>query len=135
MAEALSELGTSRTLVVHGRDGLDEISTTGPTDVFEVTTGAVLKHVWNPADLGLQSTTLDSLKGGDVVRNTQIINEVLSGTPGPKRDIVTVNAGAGLLVAGLAHDLVSGVRLAGQAIDSGAASAKLELLRKYFPIS
>jgi len=70
MAEALSELGTSRTLVVHGRDGLDEISTTGPTDVFEVTTGAVLKHVWNPADFGLQSTTLDSLKGGDVVRNT-----------------------------------------------------------------
>jgi anthranilate phosphoribosyltransferase len=135
MAEALSELGTRRALVVHGHDGLDEISTTGPTDVFEVTTGAVIKHVWTPGDFGIKRTTLDSISGGDVVRNTQILHEILSGARGAARDIVTVNAGAGLLVAGLAPDLVSGVELACHAIDSGAALAKLELLKKYFPVS
>ncbi len=135
MAEALSELGTRRTLVVHGHDGLDEISTTGPTDVFEVTTGAVIKHLWTPADFGVRRATMDSLIGGDVVRNTQIMHEILSGHHGPMRDIVVVNASAGLLVAGLASDLVAGVQLACHAIDSGAALAKLKLLQECFPIS
>jgi anthranilate phosphoribosyltransferase len=134
MAEALSELGTRRALVVHGHDGLDEISTTGPTDVFEVTTGAVLKHLWTPADFGIKRTTLDSLSGGDIIRNTQILNMILTGQLGPMRDIVTVNASAGLLVAGLAEDLASGVRMACRAIDSGAALAKLEILKKTFPV-
>jgi len=135
MAEALSELGTRRALVVHGHDGLDEISTTAATDVYEVTTGAVIKHLWAPADFGIKRATLDSLSGGDIVRNAQIVQEILSGHGGPKRDIVTVNAGAGLMVAGLATDLLEGVRLACRAIDSGAALAKLEHLRKNFPVS
>ncbi len=134
MAEALRELGTRRTLVVHGHDGLDEISTTGPTDVFEVTTGEVIRHLWTPADFGVKPAALDSISGGDIVRNTHIITEILSGKPGPARDIVVVNASAGLLVAGLAGDLVSGVQEACHAIDSGAALTKLKLLQKCFPI-
>jgi anthranilate phosphoribosyltransferase len=134
MAEALSELGTRRTLVVHGHDGLDEISTTGPTDVFEVTTGTVVKHVWTPADFGIKRAALASLGGGDSVRNKEILIEVLSGKPSPMRDIVAVNASAGLLVTGLAGNLMLGVQMACHAIDSGAALAKLELLKKNFPI-
>ncbi|MGH9593682.1 MAG: anthranilate phosphoribosyltransferase, partial [Bryobacteraceae bacterium] len=105
-----------------------------PTDVFEVTTCTVTKHLWTPADFGIKRAALGSLSGGDAFRNKQILHEVLSGKPGPMRDIVAVNASAGLLVAGLAGDLISGVQLACHSIDSGAALAKLELLTKKFPV-
>jgi anthranilate phosphoribosyltransferase len=133
MAEALAELGTRRSFVVHGHDGLDEITTTGPTDVYEVSGGRVTKHLWTPADFGLRRATASSLLGGDASRNAQIALEILSGVEGPARDIVVANAAAGLLAAGLAQTLHLGVALAEQAIDSRAARTKLDLLQKNFP--
>jgi anthranilate phosphoribosyltransferase len=132
MAEALAELGTRRSFVVHGRDGLDEITTTTATDVYEVTAKGVFEHVWRPSDFGVETAQLTSLKGGDVSRNAQMILEILRGCPGPPQDIVLANAAAGLLVAGLAEDLRSGMELARRSIDSGAAIGKLELLKKNF---
>ena len=133
MAEALAELGTGRSFVVHGHDGLDEITISGATDVYEVTPQGVDKHVWKPSDFGVHAAPLDSLKGGDCVCNSQIILGVLRGGLGPCRDIVLVNAAAGLVAARLAADLRHGVRLAAASIDSGAATAKLELLKRKFP--
>ena len=133
MAEALAELGTRRSFVVHGQDGLDEITTTAATDVHEVTGRGVSKHVWRPSDFGVNATNKDSLKGGDPPCNAQMILEILGGSAGPRRDIVLVNAAAGLLAAGLAADLRSGMELAARSIDSGAGLAKLELLKENFP--
>ena len=135
MAEALVELGTRRSFVVHGHDGLDEITTTATTDVYEVTARGVSKHLWKPSDFGVPRAHLDSLKGGDCFCNSQIIIGLLRGDPGPCRDIVLVNAAAGLLAGGLAADLPNAMELASRSIDSGAAMAKLELLKKKFPKS
>jgi anthranilate phosphoribosyltransferase len=133
MAEALAELGTRRSFVVHGQDGLDEITTTAATDVYEVTTRGVAKHVWASSDFGVAIAEQNSLKGGDSSCNAQIINEILRGSVGPRRDVVLVNAAAGLLAAGMAADLRSGMDLSALSIDSGAALGKLDLLKKYFP--
>ncbi|MCU1335528.1 MAG: anthranilate phosphoribosyltransferase [Bryobacterales bacterium] len=135
MAEALFELGTRRAFVVHGQDGLDEITTTADTDVYEVTGRGVARHVWGAVDFGVNTAHPDSLKGGDSSCNAQIIRVLLGGAPGPGRDIVLVNAAAGLLAAGFAADLRSGMELAARSIDSGAAIGKLELLKKNFPAS
>ena len=134
MAEALAELGTTRSFVVHGRDGLDEISTTAPTDVYEICAGRVMQHVWSPADFGVLHASLDQLRGGDAARNAQIAREILEGAPGPCREIVIVNAAAGLLAAGLAADLLAGAAAAAHSIDSGAARAILTRLQEDFPI-
>ena len=133
MAEALAELGTERAFVVHGHDGLDEISTTGPTDVYEVRTGQVDKQVWSPEDFRVRRATLDDLQGGDPARNAEIARQVLGGASGPQRDIVLVNAAAGLVAAGLAGDLKSAMAKAAESIDSGAAAERLEQLQKKFP--
>ena len=133
MAEALAELGTRRSFVVHGQDSLDEITTTAPTDVYEVTAKGVFEHVWKPSDFGVDTAQPISLKGGDCSRNAQMMLEILSGCSGPPRDIVLVNAAAALLAAGLADDLRAGMELAARSLDSGAAMSKLELLRKNFP--
>jgi len=135
MAEALAELGTTRSFVVHGHDGLDEITTTGPTDVYEVRTGSVEKLLWMPRDFGVKRAFSESLLGGDASCNAQITREILNGEKGPPRDIVLVNASAGLLAAGLAKDLRKGVELAEKSIDSGAAAAKLAALQIKFPFS
>jgi anthranilate phosphoribosyltransferase len=133
MAEALAELGTRRSFVVHGHDGLDEVSTTGPTDVYEVTTGQVQKHLWMPADFGVKRASLAELAGGDPARNAPIAQAILCGDSGAPRDIVLVNAAAGLAAASLAGNLREGVEGAARAIDSGEALRKLELLQKKFP--
>jgi len=133
MAEALAELGTHRSFVVHGWDGLDEVTTTAATDVYEVSRNGVVKSVWRPSDFGVHTADPDSLKGGDSLCNAQMILEILRGAPGSRRDIVLVNAAAGLLAAGLAADLRTGMESAARSIDSGAAMAKLELLKKNFP--
>lgn len=135
MAEALAALGTDHSFIVHGHDGLDEITTTGPTDVYEVWTGKVQKHLWMPADFGVKRAFLDALLGGDAAANASIAREILEGKVGAKRDIVLVNASAGLVAAGVAKDLRDGVQLAEKSIDSGAAAGKLEALQKKFPIS
>jgi anthranilate phosphoribosyltransferase len=133
MAEALAELGTRRSFVAHGHDGLDEITTTAATDVYEVTGKGVAKHLWKPSDFGVKTAEPPSLKGGDSARNAQTILEILRGSTGSGRDIVLVNAAAGLLAAGLAADLCAGMESAARSIDSGAAIAKLDLLKKNFP--
>lgn len=133
MAEALAELGTTRSFIVHGYDGLDEITTTSPTDVFEVTPRGIERHLWTPSDFGVAKASLDDLAGGDAVRNARIIKEILDGAAGPRRDIAVANAAAGLLAAGIAPSLWEGVDYASRAIDSGAALKKLELLQKKFP--
>jgi anthranilate phosphoribosyltransferase len=133
MAEALLELGTTRAFVVHGHDGLDEITTTGASDVFEVTPDRVIEHLWTPEDFGIPRAVASSLLGGDAARNAQIALAVLSGAAGPAREIVLVNAAAGLVAAGLAPTLHSAVAQAAHSIDSRAALGKLERLRQRFP--
>ncbi len=135
MAEALAVLGTDHSFIVHGHDGLDEITTTGPTDVYEIRTGAVVKHLWMPSDFGVKRAFGEQLLGGDALRNAEIAREILSGATGAMRDIVVVNAAAGLVAAGIAKDLRDGVELAEKSIDSREAAAKLDHLRKKFPVS
>ena len=131
MAEALAELGTGHSYVVHG-GGLDEVSTAGSTDVFEVWTGRVEKSVWMPEDFGVPRATLEALAGGDAAANARITRETLGGIKGPRRDIVVVNAAMGLLAAGLASTPREAVAKASEAIDSGRALAVLQKLQKKF---
>ncbi|MGA3028261.1 MAG: anthranilate phosphoribosyltransferase [Bryobacteraceae bacterium] len=131
MAAALAELGTERTFVVHGAGGLDEISTAGPTVVFEVAAGVVTKHVWEPEDFGLARAAIDDVRGGDVARNVEIAHAVLDGARGAHRDIVLANAAAALAAAGRAETLPGGVALAAESIDSGAARARMQALVEF----
>ena len=133
MAEALSELGTRRSFVVHGHDGLDEISTTSSTDVHEVWTGRVEKHVWAPEDFGVPRTTRERLAGGSPADNARITQAILGGESGALRDIAVVNAVAGLMAGSLAKDPREGVAKAAESIDSGSARAVLRKLQNKFP--
>jgi anthranilate phosphoribosyltransferase len=135
MAEALAELGTGHSFVVHGHDGLDEITTTAPTDVYEVWTARVQKHVWKPEDFGVRRALLSQLAGGDPACNARIATEILSGVKGPARDIVLVNAAAGLVAAGISMNLHDAMAAAARSIDSGAAADRLARLKKNFPLS
>jgi anthranilate phosphoribosyltransferase len=134
MAEALCELGTVHSFVVHGYDGFDEISTTGPTEVYEVREGRVKQHTWSPAHFGVACAQHDQLLGGVAQTNARIAIEVLEGKPGPHRDIVLVNAAAGLVAAGIAKDLIEAMTLVARSIDSGAARDCLQALRRKFPV-
>jgi anthranilate phosphoribosyltransferase len=131
MAAALAGLGPELAFVVHGSDGLDEITTTGRTIVFEIRGQEVRGFEWNPGDFGIAPVTLDELRGGDRETNDRIAREVLSGLSGPRRDIVLINAAAALLAAGVASDLSHGMMLAAESIDSGAAFAKVRLLAEF----
>ncbi len=133
MADALAMLGTRRSFVVHGHDGLDEISISGPTDVYEVRGTEVTKHVWSPLDFGVASASIGELRGGDGVRNAEIAREILGGAKGPRREIVLMNAAAGLVAGGVAKDLREGMERSAQSIDSSAAGEKLDRLRREFP--
>lgn len=128
MAQTLAALGLARGFVVHGSDGLDEITTTGSTLVFEISGGRVAQRTLEPRDFGVQPAALEDLKGGDPGLNCEIARAVLGGRRGPQRDIVLVNASAALVAAGKAGDFTEGVRLAERSIDSGAAHRKLEEL-------
>jgi anthranilate phosphoribosyltransferase len=129
VAEAVQMLGARRVFIVHGHGGLDEVSTTGPTDVYEISDGKIEKRVWEPEDFGVRKAELRDLMGGDAVYNASILKDVLEGQWGPRRDIVVVNAAAGLLAGGRAKDLREGVALAENSIDSGKALTKFNLLR------
>jgi anthranilate phosphoribosyltransferase len=131
MAQALARLGLTRGFVVHGSDGLDEITTTGSTAAFEIVDGAVRRHSFHPGDFGVPVANAAALHGGDAAANAAIAREVLAGCPGPRRDIVMVNASAALVAAGKAESFAEGVRRAADAIDSGAARAKLEALAEF----
>jgi anthranilate phosphoribosyltransferase len=128
LARVLAELGTIRAFVVHGADGLDEISTTGESTVSEVREGVVRTFVVRPEEFGLPRATIADLRGGDREQNAEIIRAILAGEPGPRRDIVLMNAAAALVAGGRARDLKEGVTLASESIDSGRARSALERL-------
>jgi len=131
-AGVLKNLGSRRALVVHGLDGLDEITTTGPTQISELTEGEVYTYHFSPQDYGLTRADPKDLGcGGDAQENARILLAVLEGKPGPKRDIVLLNAAAALIAADLAKDFKQGLTLAAEAIDSGKARAKLQALQTY----
>ncbi|HUE04141.1 MAG TPA: anthranilate phosphoribosyltransferase [Bryobacteraceae bacterium] len=131
MAGALAALGLARGFVVHGSDGLDEITTTGPTLVFEIAHAEVTRRTLTPDDFGVRAARPEELIGGDRERNLAIAREILDGREGPQRDIVLVNAAAALVAVGRVHDFREGVRLGAAAIDSGAARAKAEALAHF----
>ena len=131
VAEALSMLGTHRALVVHGRDGLDEITITGPTRIAEVREGNVRTYEVTPEDFGMKRARLEDISGGDAAANAVIIREVLAGRKSPNRDVVLLNAAAALVAAGKAEHLGDALPLVAQSIDSGAAAAKLESLVRF----
>jgi len=131
LARVLAELGTLRAFVVHGADGLDEISITGESQLSEVREGNVRSYTVRPEDFGLPRASLADLRGGDRQQNAQIIRDVLGGQPGARRDIVLMNAAAALVAGGRAAELKAGVALAAQSIDSGGARDRLERLVAY----
>lgn len=128
LAHVLGNLGSTHVWVVHGHDGMDELTTTGPTSVAELNDGRVTLFEVLPEDAGLKRATLDQLKGGDASVNAAALRRVLEGEASPYRDIVVLNAGAGLVVAGLASSLPDGVRAASEAIDTGKALVALDKL-------
>ncbi len=131
LAQCSARLGVERAFVVHGADGLDEVSTTGPTTVFQVENGSVLKNRWLPSDFGVPTSSLEELEGGDAETNAGLIRVLLEGEPGARRDVVIANTAAALLVAQRATDLKMGAALAAESIDSGAARRKLESLIEF----
>jgi anthranilate phosphoribosyltransferase len=131
LAEALSMLGVNRALVVHGLDGLDEITITGPTRVAEARDGTVRTYEVDPEEFGMMRATLEDISGGDAAENAAIIREVLSGKRSSRRDVVVLNSAAALVAARCADHLADGIPLAVQSIDSGAAAAKLEALATF----
>jgi anthranilate phosphoribosyltransferase len=128
VARSLLQLGAERAWVVHGADGLDEISTTGYTKVSECRDGAVNTFYLHPSDFGLPKGAPESLKGGEAADNAAIARAILDGERGPRRDIVLLNAGASLLIAGRVATIPEGILMAAEAIDSGLAKAALETL-------
>jgi anthranilate phosphoribosyltransferase len=128
LARSLMLLGSERAWVVHGADGIDEISTTGYTKISECRNGSVNTFYLHPSDVGLPKAVPASLRGGDAQANARIVAAVLAGEAGPARDIVLLNAGASLFIAGADPSVEHGIRHASQAIDRGDASRTLERL-------
>jgi anthranilate phosphoribosyltransferase len=128
LARVLKELGSRNVMVVHGRDGLDELSISGDTLVGELRDGVVREHVVHPADVGLPVHALDTLRVSDVQGSRDMVRAALDGSFAPARDIVLLNAGASLYVGGTADSLRDGVERARDAIASGAARARLDQL-------
>ncbi len=130
LAKVLQSLGCEHALVVHGEDGLDEITSTGKTRVCEVKESDTRNYTIGPDDVGLPKTGLENLKGGTADENAALLRSILSGSPGPQRDVVLMNAAAALLVGNKAASLKEGMELAKEAIDSGKAMAKLDNLSR-----
>lgn len=128
LAVALGELGVRRAFVVHGADGLDEISLAGPTFVAELHDAALRTYEVTPGDFGLDPAPLGALAGGDAQQNAEIVRGIFAGERGPRRDAVLANASAALVAAGRAADFREGAKLAADSIDTGAARARLEAL-------
>jgi anthranilate phosphoribosyltransferase len=131
LAEVLRRLGTQEALVVYGEGTFDEISLSGPTRISRLKDGAVRTFTLTPEDVGLKTVPLEALCGGQAEDNARIIREVLNGTPGPRREVVLLNAAAAFMAAGLETDFRGGLERAGQSIDSGQAGKKLETLIEF----
>jgi len=128
MAQVLKNLGSESIWVVHGSDGLDEITTAGPTSVAELKDGEIRAFEIAPEDAGLKRAKPEDLRGGDADHNAKALLDVLKGKPGPFRDVAIFNAAAALVVAGKAKDLKDGAAIAAKAIDSGEAEGRLDRL-------
>jgi anthranilate phosphoribosyltransferase len=130
-AHALQLLGAKRAFVVHGHDGLDEISVCAPTRISELKDGLIRTYDISPEQFFSELAEPADLLGGNPAENAQITRNILSGEKGPKRNVVLINASAALVAAGQAEDLKQGIRMAETAIDDGAAAKKMEALIKY----
>ena len=128
MVSTLGRLGSTRVLAFHGDQGLDELATSGSSDVVELRDGELHRWTIDPSELGLAHADLDEVSGGTADENAAHIRNVLSGDGGPRRDIVLLNAAAGLIAAGVADDMASGLEKAARAVDSGDATESLERL-------
>ena len=128
MAEALQQLGSERAMIVHGRDGLDEISTLGETAVAELADGQVQTYTLTVEDLGVESASAAELSGGTPAESAELLRAVLAGKTGPRCDIVLANAGAAIYVGGSADSIREGMQQAKEAVASGGASGKLNQL-------
>ena len=126
MAQALQRLGSRHVLVVHGAGGIDELSLSGPTDVYEMSGETTRSYTVSPEDAGLTPAPQAAIKGGTPEQNAAVLASVLSGERGPLRDIVALNAAAALVAADIARDLKDGARVAAEAIDTGAAKERLD---------
>lgn len=131
LAEALSMLGLRRALVVHGLDGLDEITITGKTRIAEAREGSVRSYEVEPEEFGMRAAGLGEISGGDAIENATIIRAVLGGEKSARRDVVVLNSAAALVAAGKADHLAEAVPLAAKSIDTGAAKTKLEKLIEF----
>lgn len=130
MAKVLGNLGCIHAFVVHGEDGLDEITITGKTKVSELKGGKVENYFIEPSDFGIKTGSIEDLLGGESKENAEITINILKGEKGPKRDIVLLNASAAIVASGKAKDLKEGIAIAERSIDSGAALRKLEGIKK-----
>lgn len=130
MAKVLGNLGCIHAFVVHGEDGLDEITITGKTKVSELKGGKVENYFIEPSDFGIKTGSIEDLLGGESKENAEITINILKGEKGPKRDIVLLNASAAIVASGKATDLKEGIAIAERSIDSGAALRKLEGIKK-----
>lgn len=128
MLAVLQRNGAVSAMVVYGHDGLDELTTTTTSTLLELRDGQVRSSTVDPCVLGLPMTTAEQLRGGDALANADLARRILDGEPGPHRDIVLLNAAAGVVVAGLAPDLAQGLELAAAALDDGRAAGVLERL-------
>ena len=130
MAEALALLGSQHALVVHGEDGVDEISICAPTTIGEVVNGNIRTYTITPEDFGFSRASIDDILGADASDNAEITRGILSGSDGPRRKVVLLNAAAAIVAGGHAKNLEQGISLAAESIDSGAAADRLERLTK-----
>jgi anthranilate phosphoribosyltransferase len=128
MAQVLCELGTERAFVVHGSDGLDEITISGESKISEVRGREVRTYYVTPEEFGIQRAPISAIQGGDAKRNAEIIQEILSDRGGTRQDVVLLNAAAGLVVGGKAVNLREGIQLARDSIRSGKAKECLQKL-------
>src|SRR5579884_1586980 len=131
LARALQMLGLKRALVVHGKDGLDEITITGPTHIAEVRNGEIRAYDISPEEFGLRSAPISEIQGGDTKANAEIIRKIVAGERSARRDVVLLNAAAALVVAGRADSIASAMPIAAESLDSGAAREKLEKLAEF----
>ena len=130
IAEVLDNMGTERAMVVHGLDGLDEITTTAPTMVSEIKDGKITDYEINPEMYGLNKSHTEDIKGYDAAYNAKLVKRLLEGETGPKRDIVLINAAAALYIGGAAQDMHEGIDMARKYVDDGSAYDKLNELIK-----
>jgi anthranilate phosphoribosyltransferase len=131
IAEVLAQLGARRAFVVHGAFGIDELSPAGPNDVCEVVDGSVRQRTIDPQELGIERCDPDALRGGSPAENARAILDVFAGADGGRRDAILLNAAGAIAAAGHADDLREGLELAREAVDSGAATARLDELSRF----